>query len=80
VGLGLPRGIPACSDNIPVLTDLGVLVDEKLDMSHQCVLTAQKAKGILSCIPSSVGSRSREGILSLYFALVRPHTDYCVQL
>ena len=48
-------------------------VDKKLNVTRQCVLASQKANHMLGFISSSVASRSREVILPLCSALVRPH-------
>jgi len=60
------------TESIPVEKGLRVLVEEKVDMSQQCVLEAWKADSVLGCF------NRREGVVSLLSALVRPHLEYCV--
>ncbi|KGL88431.1 hypothetical protein N301_14632, partial [Charadrius vociferus] len=73
-------------ESSPEEKDLGVLVDEKLNMTWlatqaaNCILSYLKNNGILGCIIRSVASRSREVILLLYSTLVRPHLESYIQL
>jgi len=59
-------------ESSPAEKDLGLLVDEKLNMTQQCALVAQENNRALGCIPSRVASRAREGILLLCPTLLRP--------
>ena len=67
-------------ESSPEEEDVGVQDDKTLSMSQQRVLTAQKANHILGSIKRGVTSRSREVILHLYSALMRPHLEYYIQI
>lgn len=54
--------------------DLDVLVDTKLNMRQQCVLTAKMSNSILGCIRQSIASRSREVLPPLYSVLSQAHS------
>ena len=58
--------------------DLGVLVSTDLKCGAQCLAARNRANGVLGYINRLVGYKSREVIVKLYSAFVRPHLEYAL--
>jgi len=66
-------------DSSSVERDLGLLVDNKLNISEQCAAVAKTANRMLGCTNKGITSRDKQVIIPLCSALVRPHLENCVQ-
>ena len=65
--------------NAKVQRDLGVLVQDSLKVNLQVESVIKKANVMLSFISRGLEYKSRDVLLRLYKALVRPHLEYCEQ-
>ena len=59
--------------------DLGVIINNDLKTSVQCLAASKKANKMLGFIARNFDYKSPEVITRLYTALVRPHLEYAVQ-
>jgi len=59
--------------------DLGVTIDKTLKFSEQCNSVVNSANSTLGMIRRTINCKSKDIIVSLYKALVRPKLEYCVQ-
>ena len=60
--------------------DLGVTIDDKLDLGKHIKSIVAKANRILRLIRISFACLDKPMFLNLYLVLVRPHLEYCVQV
>jgi len=59
--------------------DLGIIIDNTLKFSEQCNTAVKCANRTLGLIKRTIKNRSKDVIISLYKALVRPKLEYCIQ-
>ena len=59
--------------------DLGVVLQNDLKCSKQCLKAVSTANKVLGMIRRSFSVRDKNVILQLYKSLVRPHLEYSIQ-
>jgi len=67
--------LPSCT----VERDLGIIIQDNLKVSEQCLKATNTANRILGMINRTFSHKSRLLVDTLYKSLVRPHLDYCAQ-
>ena len=59
--------------------DLGVIIDSSGKSTEQCIMAVKKANTVLGMIKRNIIYKSKDVIMRLYKALVRPKLEYCIQ-
>ena len=59
--------------------DLGVIMDSSGKSTEQCIMAVKKANAVLGMIKRNILFKSKDVIVRLYKALVRPKLEYCIQ-
>lgn len=59
--------------------DLGVTIDSSGKSTVQCKMAVKKANTVLGMIKRNIVFKSKDVIVKLYKALVRPKLEYCIQ-
>ena len=59
--------------------DLGVIMDSSGKSTEQCIMAVKKANAVLGMIKRNINFKSKDVIVKLYKALVRPKLEYCIQ-
>lgn len=59
--------------------DLGVIIDSSGKSTEQCIMAVKKANTVLGMIKRNIIYKSKDVIMKLYKALVRPKLEYCIQ-
>src|SRR6202000_1691783 len=59
--------------------DLGVIMDSSGKSTEQCIMAVKKANAVLGMIKRNILFKSKDVIVRLYKALVRPTLEYCIQ-
>lgn len=59
--------------------DLGVIMDTSGKSTEQCKIAVKKSNAMLGMIKRNINFKSKDVIVRLYKALVRPKLEYCIQ-
>ena len=59
--------------------DLGVTFSANMKVSEQCGISASKGNQILGLIRRTIIYKEKQLIVPLYKAIVRPHSEHCIQ-